>query len=43
VKASVASMECDKSLEPLYKRFMELIAHGSAVSFGEFSKLEEIS
>ena len=43
VKAFVASMEGDKSLEPLYKRFMELITPGSAVSFGGFSKLEEIS
>jgi uncharacterized protein YbaA (DUF1428 family) len=43
VKEFTASMEGDKSLEPLYKRFMELIAHGSAVSFGGFSKLEEIS
>ena len=28
VKAFVASMEGDKSLEPLYKRFMELITTG---------------
>ncbi len=43
VKEFTASIEGDKSLEPLYKRFMELITTGSEVSFGGFSKLEEIS
>ena len=43
VRAFTMSMEGDKSIEPLYKRFMELITPGSVVSFGSFSKLEEIS
>ena len=43
VKEFTASMEGDKSIEPLYKRFMELITPGSVVSFGGFSKLEDIS
>ena len=43
VKQFVASMEGDKSIGPLYKRFMELITTGSVVSFGGFSKLEHIS
>ncbi len=43
VKEFAASMEGDKSIEPLYKQFMDPITHGSIVSFGGFSKLEEIS
>ena len=43
VKEFTASMEGDKSLEPLYKQFMELITPGSIVSFGGFGKIEEIS
>jgi hypothetical protein len=43
IRAFTMSMEGDKSIEPLYKRFMELITPGSVVSFGSFSKLEEIS
>ena len=43
VKEFAASMEGDKSIEPIYKRFMELITPGSIVSFGGFSKLEQVS
>ena len=43
VKEFTASMQGDKSIEPIYKRFMELITTGSEFSFGGFSKLEEIS
>jgi hypothetical protein len=43
VKEFTASIEGDKSIEPLYKRFMELNTTGSVVSFGSFSKLEDIS
>ena len=43
VKEFTASMQGDKSIEPIYKRFMELITPGSIVSFGGFGKIEEIS
>jgi hypothetical protein len=36
-------MEGDKSIEPLYKKFMELITPSSVVSFGGFGKIEEVS
>ena len=43
VKEFSQSMEDDKSIEPLYKQFMELITPGSVVSFGGFGKIEEVS
>jgi uncharacterized protein YbaA (DUF1428 family) len=43
VKEFNASMQGDKNIEPIYKRFMELITPGSIVTFGGFSKIEEIS
>ena len=43
VKEFTASMQGDKSIEPIYKRFMELITPGSIVTFGGFGKIEEIS
>jgi hypothetical protein len=43
VKEFTVSMQGDKSIEPIYKRFMELITPGSAVSFGGFNKLEQVS
>ena len=43
VKEFTASMAGDKSIEPIYKRFMELITLGSLVTFGGFGKIEEIS
>ncbi len=43
VKEFTASMQGDKSVEPIYKKFMELITPGSIVSFGGFSKLEQVS
>ena len=43
VKEFTASMQGDKSIEPIYKRFMELITLGSLVTFGGFGKIEEIS
>ncbi len=36
-------MQGDKSIEPIYKQFMELITPGSIVTFGGFSKIEETS
>jgi hypothetical protein len=33
----------DKSIETLYKEFMDLITPGSVVSFGGFDKIAEIS
>jgi len=36
-------MQGDKSIEPLYKQFMELITPGSVVSFGGFNKLGQVS
>ena len=43
VKEFTASMQGDKSVEPIYKQFMELITPGSIVTFGGFGKIEEIS
>ena len=43
VKEFTASMQGDKSIEPIYKQFMELITPGSIVTFGGFSKIEVIS
>ena len=43
VKEFSQIMEGDKSIEPLYKQFMELITPGSVVSFGGFGKIEEVS
>lgn len=43
VKEFTAKMQGDKSIEPLYKQFMELITPGSVVSFGGFGKVEEVS
>ena len=43
VKEFTASMQGDKSIEPIYKRFIELITPGSIVSFGGFGKIKEIS
>ena len=37
------AMEGDKSGDEMYKEFMELISPGSIVTFGDFSKLEQIS
>ena len=36
-------MEGDKSGDEMYKEFMELVTPGSIVTFGDFSKLEQIS
>jgi hypothetical protein len=36
-------MEGDKSMEPLYKKFMQLITPGSVVSFGGFNKFAQVS
>lgn len=43
VKEFTTNMQGDKSIEPIYKRFMELITPGSIVTFGGFSKIEDIS
>ena len=43
VKEFTVSMQGDKSAEPIYKQFMELITPGFMVSFGGFGKIEEIS
>jgi uncharacterized protein YbaA (DUF1428 family) len=43
VKEFTANMQGDKSAEPIYKQFMELITPGSIVTFGGFGKIEEIS
>ena len=43
VKEFIESMKGDKSAEPIYKQFKELITPGSVVSFGGFSKLEQVS
>ena len=43
VKEFVDKMKDDKSMETLYKEFMDLITPGSIVSFGGFDKIEEIS
>ena len=37
------AMEGDKSGDEMYAEFMRLITPGSIVTFGDFSKLEEIS
>ena len=43
VEEFMKSMEGDKSGDKMYMEFMELISPGSIVTFGDFSKLEEIS
>jgi hypothetical protein len=43
VEELMKSMEGDKSGDEIYKEFMELISPSSIVTFGDFSKLEEIS
>ena len=43
VKEFIDKMKDDKSMETLYKEFMNLITPGSVVSFGGFDKIEEIS
>ncbi len=43
VKEFSESMKSDKTAEPIYKQFMELITPGSIVSFGGFSKLDQVS
>ncbi len=43
VEEFMKSMEGDKSGDEMYKEFMELISPSSIVTFGDFSKLEEIS
>ena len=43
VKEFVDKMKDDKSMETLYKEFMDLITPGSVVSFGGFDKIKEIS
>ena len=43
VKDFIDKMKNDKSMETLYKEFMDLITPGSVVSFGGFDKIAEIS
>ena len=43
VQEFMRAMEGDKSGDEMYKDFMELITPGSIVTFGDFSKLEQIS
>ena len=43
VQEFMKSMEGDKSGDEMYKEFMKLITPGSIVTFGDFSKLEQIS
>lgn len=43
VKEFIDKMMKDKSIETLYKEFMDLITPGSVVSFGGFDKIAEIS
>jgi len=43
VEEFMKAMEGDKSGYEMYKEFMELISPGSIVTFGDFSKLGEIS
>ena len=43
VQEFMRAMEGDKSGDEMYKEFMELISPGSIVTFGDFSKLEQIS
>ena len=43
VNEFMKAMEGDKSGDEMYKEVMELITPGSIVTFGDFSKLEEVS
>lgn len=43
VQEFMKAMEGDKSGDEMYNEFMKLITPGSIVTFGDFSKLEEIS
>ncbi len=43
VKEFIDKMKNDKSMETLYKEFMDLITPGSVISFGGFDKIEEVS
>ena len=43
VQEFMKAMEGDKSGDEMYKEFMELITPDSIVTFGDFSKLEEVS
>ena len=43
VQEFMKAMEGDKSGDEMYKEFMELISPGSIVTFGDFTKLEQIS
>ncbi len=43
VKEFIDKMKNDKSMETLYKEFMDLITPGSVVSFGGFDKIENVS
>jgi len=43
VQEFMKAMEGDKSGDEMYKEFMKLISPGSIVTFGDFSKLEQIS
>jgi len=43
VQEFMKAMECDKSGDEMYKEFMDLITPGSIVTFGDFSKLDEVS
>ena len=43
VQEFMKAMEGDKSGDEMYAEFMRLITPGSIVTFGDFSKLEEIS
>jgi uncharacterized protein YbaA (DUF1428 family) len=42
VNEFIDKMKDDKSIETLYKEFMNLITPGSVVSFGGFDKIKEI-
>jgi uncharacterized protein YbaA (DUF1428 family) len=42
VQEFMKAMEGDKSGDEMYKDFMKLITPGSIVTFGDFSKLEQI-
>lgn len=43
VQEFMKAMEGDKSGDEMYNEFMKLITPGSIVTFGDFSKLKEIS
>ena len=43
VQEFIKAMEGDKSGDEMYNEFMKLITPGSIVTFGDFSKLEQIS